>query len=266
MPFKYFARNDDIVPVEQASVPLSNIEYSYGYGVYENIRVSGGKPQFLDQHLERLIESACTIELNHDFKSQQIKNNILNLLSILEAEACNLKVLLIGGLEPQLYVLPLSPLFADRKLYRDGAHAITYHYERLFPHAKTLNMLPSYLAYRDARQAGAYDALLVNHQGNVTEGTRTNFFAITGKTLYTPPGAEILLGVTRDNVLRVAREKGYDLVEQDLPANELSRFEGVFLTSTSSKIMPLSSIDEHQWQIPDSLRELMTAFNEFLEK
>jgi len=90
---------------------------------------------------------------------------------------------------------------------------------------------------------------------------RTNFFTIKGKTIYSPPEAEILLGVTRDNVLKVSRQNDYKIMVQDLPLESLDQYEGVFITSTSSKIMPLSSIDDRHWEIPDMLRDLMAAFN-----
>jgi branched-chain amino acid aminotransferase len=264
MNFTHFSRNGDILPIAEATVPLGNIEYSYGYGVYEAIRVSGGQPHFLDQHCQRLIESARIIGLEHGFNPDKVNTYVVELLKALTVEACNLKVLLIGGAEPQLYILASNPLFPDRKLYRDGAHAITYEYERSFPHAKTLNMLPSFLAYRDARAAGAYDALLINRRGHIVEGTRTNFFALKDRTIYSPPAGEILLGVTRDNVLKVAAGNGFELVEQDLPLDRLDQYDSLFLTSTSAKIMPVKSVNDQTWQISDNLRDLIKAFNDSL--
>jgi branched-subunit amino acid aminotransferase/4-amino-4-deoxychorismate lyase len=127
-------------------------------------------------------------------------------------------------------------------------------------------MLPSYLAYREARQNGAYDALLINRNGHITEGTRTNFFALRDRTIYSPPEAGILLGVTRDHVLKVAKAQGFEIVEQDLPLDSINSYDYTFITSTSTKIMPLSSIDDYSWpEIPANLKELMAAFETFLD-
>jgi branched-subunit amino acid aminotransferase/4-amino-4-deoxychorismate lyase len=124
-------------------------------------------------------------------------------------------------------------------------------------------MLPSYLARRDARTAGAYDALLINRDDCITEATACNFFALRGKTIFSPPEAEILLGVTRDNLLKVARKHGYEVREQSLQLAGIKEFDNVFLTSTSSKVMPIRSIDTFVWEeFSPPLRELMQLFDE----
>jgi branched-subunit amino acid aminotransferase/4-amino-4-deoxychorismate lyase len=223
----------------------------------------------MPEHCQRLLDSAQIIGLEHAFSTDLVAQFIKDLLTKLKVDACNVKVLLIGSANPEkasLYIMCLNPLFPDRKLYKSGTHCITVQYERPFPHAKTLNMLPSYLAFRQAKAAGAYDALMVNKAGCIVEGTRTNFFVIKDKTIVSPPAAEILLGVTRDKVLEVARQKGFAFQEADIKLSDLSQYDGAFLTSTSSKIMPIGSIDTHEWNaVPPALAELMAGFNAFLE-
>lgn len=269
MAFEYFSRNGAILPITEASVALSNIEYSYGFGVYESIRVANGTPYFLDDHIERLMTSAQLIGLSHTFAAASIKTFIRELLEKNAAQSCNIKILLIGAARAQdvsLNILCLNPLFPDKKLYRDGVSCSTYQYERPFPHAKTLNMLQSYLAYRDAKEAGAYDALLVNKKGCVTEGTRTNFFCIKDKTLISPPESEILLGVTRKHVVSVAGQIGFSVECKDIPLSDVKNYDAAILTSTSSKILPIRSIGDIQLDPqPEGLRTLMEAFDTFLE-
>lgn len=266
MNYPFFSRNGEILPAGLAAVGLDNVAYSYGYGVYETIRVSKSKANFLDQHAERLMESARIIGLEHGFTNDQVANFVEDLVAKNKIEACNIKVLLVGGRtarDATLYVICLNPLFPDRKLYRTGVHTICYNYEREFPHAKSLNMLSSYLAYRDASKAGAYDALLISKKGNILEGTRTNFFALKDKTIYSPPSDQILLGVTRDNVLKVATKAGFTVVEQDLPLKEIQTYDSIFLTSTSTKIMPIKTIDKMSWELPNqNLSHLMQAFDQ----
>lgn len=267
MSYQYFSHNGQILPVDQANVPLSSVEYSYGYGVYETIRATKGRAQYVEDHCARLLESAKIIGIEHNLTADSIKSIITELLKQNEVDACNLKILLIGGQTPEsadLYMLCLNPLYPDRKLYKDGAHCVTQHYQRPFPHAKSLNMLQSFLAYKEAKKAGAYDALAVNNDGNITEGTRTNFFAIKDRSIISPPSDEVLLGVTRDHVLKAAMQAGFELSEQDIPADQLANYDGFFLTSTSSKIMPISSIDDQTFEIPEALRELMQAYDEFI--
>ncbi len=266
MNFKYFSRNGKILPAEEAVVPLSNIEYQYGFGVYETIRVNNGIPYFLKDHIERLEESARIIGIVHEFDEAFVERCVHELIKKNASETCNLKILLVGSKEPQLNILCLNPLSPDKKLYRDGADFITYEYRRPFPHAKSLNMLQSYLAYSKAKEAGCYDALLINDMGCITEGTRTNFFLIDGKTLISPPEEEILLGVTRKAVLKVAAEHGYTLEQQEIPFSEAIESPGAFITSTSTKIIPVRSIDGRALApVPSELRELMDAYDAFLD-
>ncbi len=268
MDFKYFSQNGKILPIEQAVIPFSNIEYSYGYGVYESIRVSNGGVYFIKDHIERLLESAKVIGISHPFDEEFIKNSIFDLIHDFKSETFNLKILLIGASEKEktlLNIFCLNPLFPDRKLYRDGAEFITYSYERPFPHAKTLNMLQSYLAYKKAKEAGSYDSLLINKNGFITEGTRTNFFCIKDKTIFSPKEADILLGVMRKVMLKVARNNGYQIVEKNIKLEEVKSYDGAFVTSTSSKIMPIKSVDENVLNIPSALKELMRLLDDFLE-
>ncbi len=263
--FTHFSRNGELLPLSDATVSLSNIEYQYGFGVYETVRVKEGIPYFIDEHITRLLESARIISLKHSFTAETVSRAVTQLVADIGGGTYNLKILLIGG-EPQLNIVPLNPHFPDRKLYRDGVHCTTYVYERMFPHAKTLNMFRSYLAYSAARQVGAYDALLIDAGGNILEGTRTNFFAIKGKTLVSAPEEKILLGVTRKIVLKVADEKGYKVEHRDIPLNRLQEYDGAFLTSTSSGIMPIKGVDDVTFgPQPAALKELLTAFDALVD-
>jgi branched-chain amino acid aminotransferase len=268
--FPYFSKNGQILPIEHASMPLSNIEFSYGFGVYENIKVRNGVVYFTKQHIERLQNSADTIGLSHSFTVSEIEKYLQELLEKLavttEQSSCNIKMLLIGGHEPQLFIMALSPLFPDRKLYSEGVKTITVNYERFLPQAKTLNMLPSYLFYKKAKEQECYDALLVSHTGTVLEGTRTNFFAVKGRELFTPPANQVLEGVTRQTVIAIAKRAGFVIHEAAIPLVQLADYDGAFLTSTSSKIVPIRQIDDHSLSIPQTLRELMDVYDAFLRE
>ncbi|QQS19454.1 aminotransferase class IV [Candidatus Saccharibacteria bacterium] len=265
MSFQFFSHNGAVLPLEKAVVPLASIEYSYGFGVYETIRVSDGKPRFIKDHCQRLQTSADTIGLEHNYKPSQIEAFVTDIVKANEVETCNVKVLLIGSkaaTDADIYILCLAPYFVDRKLYKTGCHCTTYEYERMYPHAKTLNMLPSYLAYRDAVRAEAHDALLINRRGEITEGTRSNFFVMRDTTIFSPPESDILLGVTRDHVLKLARAQGFDIVHQPIPLDSLASYDTAFLTSTSAKILPIHSVDAHCFNATTpSLANLIHAFN-----
>lgn len=268
MSFQYFSKNGKVLPILDATIALSSIEYSYGYGVYESLRVVKGKVYFVHDHLQRLMESASIIGLEHDFQTDQIKHWIESLISANNVDTCNIKILIIGGKTKQdatLYIECLNPLFADRKLYKKGAKLVTYMYERAFPHAKTLNMLQSYLAYRKARENDSYDALLINNEGNVTEGTRTNVFSMKDTTIYSPYEKDILLGVTRKIVLEVAKENNITVIERDIPLEQIANFDTVFISSTSTGIMPICQVDDTELQISEEFRAFKRKFDSYIE-
>jgi branched-chain amino acid aminotransferase len=267
MAFSVFSKNGEILPMAEAHVSLMSLEYTYGFGVYETIRVRKRQPLFLADHLLRLRISCETLSLSHRFSDDTIASAIRSLIAALEEETYNIKILLIGAsasADTALYILASNPHYPEKSVYRDGVHTITRHFERAFPQAKSLNMLQSYMAYRDAKQEGAYDALLVNRKGEVTEGTRTNFFVLDGMAIISPPAKEILLGVTRKHVLDVAAQQGFTYREAPIKLEHVHTFDAAFLTSTSTKIAPIRSIDTHACKpIPEMLRNLMQAFDHF---
>ena len=120
---------------------------------------------------------------------------------------------------------------------------MTILHERFLPTAKTLNMLPSYYYYTRGQAKGYYDVLFCDADGNILEGSRTNFFTIKNRTLYTAPVGKVLEGVTKKYVIHVAQQNGFEVQEQNIPLKNLGEFDGAFLTSTSSKIVPLRQID-----------------------
>jgi len=267
MSFKYFLKNGNILPIKEAVIPISNIEYSYGFGVYESIRVSKGVIYFIDEHIDRLLKSAKIIGLYHVYSKKDIKEYVDKLVNKIEIQTFNIKILLIGAQQKEkalLFIIPSNPLFPDKKVYRDGVCVLTANYERAFPDVKSLNMMRSYIEYKRAKDAGCYDALLVNNSGHVTEGTRTNFFAVKGNIVYTPQSKHVLRGVTRTMVLRVASLNSIEIIEKDILKDELNSYDGVFLTSTSSKIVPIKKIDNIEYNIPQITKDLIKLFNDFL--
>ncbi len=268
MNFTVFSKNGKILPVEEANISLMSVEYAYGFGVYETIRVKNDKPIFLADHIERLEASAGIIKLEHSFSGEDVEKYVNNFVEEVKGGTFNLKILLIGGQAKEyatLYIMGSNPLFVDKKLYQEGVKTITTKYERIYPQAKTLNMLQSYISYKEAKGKDSYDALLVNREGNITEGTRTNFFTIKGNTIYSPFEKDILLGVMRKHILEVAKQNGFMIEEKNIPLASLPEYDGAFLTSTSTKILPIKKIDDFEYPvIPESIKNLIANFEKTL--
>ncbi len=268
----YCSRNGTLLPLAEATVPIDDVNLQYGYGVYETMKVRKGVLYFPEMHEQRLFHSAQVIGLGHLLQPGDVSRWTGELIAANRISDANIKQLLIGSPtedRPELstlYIMALNPLFPDRKLYQRGAALIIVEAERQFPQAKSLNMLASTIAYRKARAAGAYDALLLNRHGNVTEGTRTNFYVTDGQTIRTTPHSQVLAGVTRTTVNQVIDNLGVPLLEEPVAQRELAHVAGCFVTSTSSKVMPVSRIGDLEFEIPELVRRLMKAYDAFLKQ
>jgi branched-subunit amino acid aminotransferase/4-amino-4-deoxychorismate lyase len=267
----HFVLNGELRPTAEALVAIDDINFAYGFGVYETLKLRKGVVFFPDRHADRLLHSAEIIELAHPFSREDIERSVLDLARKNGIRDANIKMLLIGSPDIEaaegahLYVFMLNPLFPRRELYRDGAFAVCFDGERRYPQAKSLDMLTSTLAYRRARGAGAYDALLVNREREITEGTRTNLFYTDGETVYQPPKSDALLGVTKLTLEEVLGQRGVAVLERPLLRSEVGTWKGYFLTSTSSKVIPVSRIDHHHFEIPEIVRDIMGAYDAFLD-
>src|SRR5690606_38736320 len=239
----YFFVNGRWLPPEQAVVPVEDRGYQLGDGVYEVIRVYGGRPFALDRHLERLVRSAAAIQL-------RLPLELVDLAAIVE-EAPRRR----GLVEAQVYlqvtrgvaarvhrfpaeaapslVVYASPVRAvDPRLYEEGAAAVVLPDQRwLRCDIKSINLLPNALAKEEARRQGALEAVLERAGVGVTEGASSNLFIVQEGTLVTaPPGPYILRGVTRDLVIEQARAAGVPVEERFFSRAELLAADEAFLT------------------------------------
>lgn len=262
--------NGEIKATSQAVIPLSQIESQYGFGVYETIKVRNLVVYFIDQHIERLFHSASLLSLHHNFKKEQIKGYILNYVKELGEESSNIKLLLYGSSKAEdarIILLASKPLYPDRKWYKQGVKLLSYQYERWMPQAKSLNMIASYFIYKQAQEKHCYDALLYDHNNNILEGTRTNMYVIKDKNIYSAPKENILEGVTMMSLEKVILKSNFLLKYKSIKIKNIQEYDGMFLTSTSSKILPVKQIDSFIFpEIHDSIFELIKLYDEALAK
>lgn len=263
-----FSFNGNLLPIRQAVISVDNLSFCYGYGVYENLKVRNRVLFFPELHAERLLHSASAIGLKTIYTEKKIQEIIESLCRVIPQKSFNLKVLLMGNEKDNadMYAFALNPRFVTGKEYKEGVRVITHHGERLFPNAKTLNMLMSFLAYKKAQEKGAYDALLVDNEGAVREGTRTNLFFTDGEKIFTPPKEKVLEGVTRITVIDALKKKGIVVQEKELRFDGINLYKGFFLTSTSSKVLPIAKIDDKAFGISEIVKKVMKIYDEYLEE
>jgi len=260
----HFYDSTQIRLVKEGVIPLDNIHYAYGYGVYETLRLRKGILYHPEEHLSRLYHSADILGLSHPY-GREILKAFKELIVTNQIPDANIKVHLLGGNareEARLYIYLLPPLYPTRRDKNQGVKATLFQGERFLPQAKSMNMLMSTIAFRQAREQGAHDALLVNNQGEITEGTRSNLFYIWEGKLYTPPEDQVLHGVTRETLLQALKD--YPVYQRSLKKEELPRCEALFLTSTSVKILPVQSVCDWSFPVWEGYKEMRRRYELFL--
>ncbi len=244
----YALYNGQFIPLSQATLSVTDKGYFFDFAVYDSLKVVQGQIFFPEFHVDRLLDSADRLELHHQFKKADILKWLDQLVQKNNLTDALLRTVLIGDPDDnqtaKLYIFPVSGLtFYNHSLYHKGVKVITYRGERRIPQSKSKDLLLGFLALREAEKQGAIDALLVDHGGNIREGTRSNFFAIKDGTLWSPPADKILAGITRQIVLQIAQNK-FKYKESDIPLARIKDFDELFITSTSKNIMPIRQIDE----------------------
>jgi branched-chain amino acid aminotransferase len=260
-----------VVPPADARVSVLDRGFLYGDSVYEVVRTYGGRPFELGPHLSRLAHSADRIGLGLRWPAERTAAELSRTLAAAQAlpaasvdpaaapwnvgEWSARIVMTRGagelGLDPALAAEPLAVIIVrdaaapPLRAYQDGVAVAFAGHRRpppdaVDPSAKTGAHLLHVLAVKEARAAGAHEALLLDGQGFVTEGSSSNLFVVRqGRLATPPPGAGILEGVTRRAVLALARAEGVPVDEVALRPEEVEGADEVFITSTLREILPV---------------------------
>ena len=232
----------------------------YGDGVFEGIRVYGGKIFRLAEHLDRLYDSAHAIWLTIPMSKEemaQVTEEAVRRSGISEAYIRHVVSRGVGdlGLDPRKCPRPSVIIIVDtiklwpEEVYETGLKVVTAgtpipQRESLSPRVKSLNYLPHILAKIEGVQAGADEVLMLDSQGHVAEGSGQNIFVVKHKRITTPPVyAGILKGVTRDVVIELARGAGYDVQESMLNRYDVYTADEAFFTGTASEVVAIRQVD-----------------------
>jgi branched-chain amino acid aminotransferase len=232
----------------------------YGDGVFEGIRIYGGKVFRLDGHLERLYASAKAIWLTIPMPPPEMKRMVEEAVGRSGLSEGYIRLVItrgVGdlGLDPRKCAKAAVICIVDtiaiwpKDRYERGLVCVTAatpinHRESLSPRIKSLNYLPHILAKIEGVNAGVDEAIMLDPAGFVAEATGMNLFTVTGRRLRTTPDyAGILRGITRDAVMQVAREGGYEAEEYPLTRYDLYTADEVFLTGTAAEVIGIVKLD-----------------------
>lgn len=252
--------NGEFVKKEDAVVSVYDHGFLYGDGIFEGIRAYSGNVFRLDEHLTRLYDSAKSIMLTIPYSKEEMTNIVVKTLRQNELNDGYVRLVVsrgVGdlGLSPYTCEKPTVLVIAEplriypKELYETGLEIITVATRRnrsdaLSPMVKTLNYLNNVLVKIEASLAGVSEALMLNDQGYVAEGSADNIFIVKDGKLKTPPGyVGALVGITRNAIMELAQAKGYEMIEGVFTRHEVYTADEVFLTGTAAEVIPVTKVD-----------------------
>lgn len=265
-PTKKIWMSGQLVDWDDARVHVLNPTLHYGWGVFEGIRAystAKGPAVFrLTDHIARLLRSARLYLLNPDFGQDELVAATKQTVAVNEVQACYIRpVIYLGYGEMGLNPLPSKSevaiavwpwgLYLGEEALSKGCRAMTSSWQHINPNSippagkGTGQYMNSSLAKVQALKAGYDEAVLLNPAGNVVQGTGENIFVVRGRTLVTPPISDGLLqGITRDSVMTIARDQGYEVIEHSLVRTDLYHADEAFFTGTAAEIVPIAEVDD----------------------
>ncbi|MBC1357891.1 D-amino-acid transaminase [Listeria booriae] len=251
--------NNQLIERVEAKIDIEDRGYQFGDGVYEVVRAYNGQFFTYEEHIDRLYASANKIDLVIPFEKAELRELLEGLLKANNIGTGNVYLQVTRGIQsPRNHVVPELPLEGvltasasevprDTTLFEQGRKAILEEDVRwLRCDIKSLNLLGNTMAKNKAHQAGAFEAIL--HRGEeVTEGSATNAYIIKDGTLMTHAADNLILsGITRQVILKVARDIGVPVAETGFTLTDLATADEVFISSTTIEVTPIIEIDGKQ--------------------
>ena len=255
--------NGKLVPAAEATVSVFDHGLLYGDGVFEGMRIYGGKVFRLEEHIDRLYESARAICLEIPIDAEAMIAATIETVAANELQDGYVRLIVTRGVgtlglgpdrcdHPQVIIIADTIALYPAEYYEKGLEIITSsvirnHPAALSPRIKSLNYLNNIMAKIEGMQAGCVEALMLNHKGEVAECTGDNIFVVKKGELYTPPlEAGILAGITRDTVLELAKEAGIPTHETPLTKHDIYIADECFLTGSAAEVISVVKLDSRQ--------------------
>lgn len=276
--------NGDFVPQDQAVTSIYDHGFLYGDGVFEGIRAYNGRVFRLDEHIDRLYDSAMAIMLDIPLSKDEMKQAILETIRVNDLVDAYIRPIVSRGIGdlgldprkcpvPNVFIIcqPWGAMYGD--LYDKGLSAVTVTVRRnapesLSPNIKSLNYLNNILAKIEANQKGGDEAIILDVRGNISEGSGDNIFLIKNGTILTPQVMNNLRGITRAAAIKIAQDLGYPLLETDLGLFDLYTADEVFVTGTAAEIAPITTVDGRpvgDGSVGTITKELMQKFGKLTQ-
>lgn len=245
--------NGTISPIADGRVSVLDHGFLFGDNIYETLRTYRSQPFLFNRHFDRLERSARAIFLALPWDRAKTKAEVLKTIAAAGAGEHRIRITITRGIgdtspDPGTCDTPNAVIFATpfselpESVYANGVEIVvsSFYRSRQLGDAKTGNLLRSVLAIREAKAAGAFEAITLTADGKISDGITANLWLVQGNRLLTPSiESGILEGITRAVVLELARREGLQVVEELLDLGEVARSSELFLTSSTREIVPI---------------------------
>jgi branched-chain amino acid aminotransferase len=238
---KEFILNGTLQPAEL----FDNSLVYEGDSVYEVIRMVKGNPIFFPDHMERLTTSAKLQKKEFLVDIPTLRKTILNLTRSNKKRETNLKIVFNYNNNSTNYLIYfIETIYPSEDQYKRGVKGILYFAERKDPESKVINHKLRSSIYHKLILESGYEALLVNENNSITEGSRSNIFFLRGDALVTAPDNVILNGITRKHILEICSENKIKVEFACVKIDDITDYDAVFMTGTSPMVLPFNCIDD----------------------
>ena len=253
--------NGKILPPDQATISVFDRGFLYGDSIYEVTMTLDGVPFMVEEHMDRLEKSASKIGLPLPIPREKIIEQLIATVKKLAVKKSYVRIVCTRGageitLDPTReqtgsFILICKELhpnpseWYDKGVWMVIADVIRNHQRATDPSVKSGNYLNNVMAMGEAKKVGAFDAIMLNHQGMVSEGTTSNIWIVKDNKFVTPPlDAGLLGGITRKSLLELGQSQGLFMSEANFSPEDMKNADEVFLTSTTKEIVPIVKIDD----------------------
>ena len=250
--------NGEIVEKSEVNIDIEDRGYQFGDGIYEVIRVYNGHLFTKDEHIQRLYESAEKISIRIPFSKKDLMQRLEELVETNQLDTGIIYLQITRGTYTRQHGFPSEEIIPTYVAYTrempipqvsmdNGVKGLLVEDIRwLRCDIKSLNLLGNILAKQQAAEAGCYEA--IQHRGEeITEGSSSNVFIVQDNCDITRPATNLILnGITRQVILKLCKENGIEYKEQIFTVNDLKQADEVFISSTTSEVMPIVQINELQ--------------------
>ena len=248
---KKFILNGDLHPSESFD---KSVVYE-GESIYEVIRIVKGSPVFFNDHIKRLEASVKLRKKELLANRKVLQKDIINLIRSDKKKESNLKIVFNYNNSNNYLVYFIEPIYPTEAQYKKGVKGVLFLAERKDPESKVIDHKLRSSIYHKLIHEGGYEALLVNENNFITEGSRSNIFFLKGETLVTAPDNLILNGITRKHILEICRENNIKVELDCVKADDITDYDAVFMTGTSPMVLPFYCIDDKVFDVKNPLME-----------